>query len=240
MREYLSKLVKRVWEQYRLQVRHCIALYDCDLCIDSCLLVHHGRIFGTISPPGSIPTPPTWPSTPTKTKADIDLTLDGLEVTTKIHPYTCYGFVIQDSIVYISDVSYIPEDVWKLLDRNRKSRPYPVLVLDCLRLENHTSHFGLKESVAAARRMGAKRTYFTGFCHDGSNDEYETIFKVVNGEESLNAKHLTEYERHGISIVDGGKPMWMRPAFDGLRVWVNGDGNVNDDGYVQWLLPSAT
>jgi phosphoribosyl 1,2-cyclic phosphodiesterase len=195
------------------------------------LVVHHGRIFGTYPPSGSNPVSPTLPSTPTNPKEETILPLNGLEVTTKIHPYICYGFKIQDSLVYISDVSHIPEDIWTLLDREREDcQPYPILVLDCLRLLKHTSHFGIMESVTAARRMGAKRTYFTGFSHDVSHEEYETILKVINGEDE-GVIDLTENERDGISLVDEGKPMWMRPAFDGLRVCVSRDGNVVDEGY---------
>ena len=208
----------------------CSRIVSCSRNVEKRVtVVHHGRTFATVSPPGSVPTPTTLPSTPTKAKADAVLTLDGLEVVAKIHPYICYGFRIQESLVYISDVSHIPEDVWSLLERNKGEQPYPVLVLDCLRLSNHTSHFGVKDSVAAARRMGATRTYFTGFGHDVSHEEYETIFKVINREHN-DVAYLNKNEKDGISLAGRGKPMWMRPAFDGLRVWISDEGNVVDEG----------
>lgn len=147
----------------------------------------------------------------------------------KIHPYLCYGFKIQDSLVYISDVSHIPNDTWSLLERNQNGT-YPVLVLDCLRLVKHTSHFGVNEAVTNARRIGAKRTYCTGFGHEVSNEEYETIFKSLDGEGEISTD-LTKLEKRGISLIEKGEKLWMRPAFDGLRVWISGDGSVIDEGY---------
>lgn len=163
---------------------------------------------------------------------DVDLPIETLEVTpqtSKIHPYICYGFKIQDRLIYISDVSHIPDDTWSLLKRDQNG-PYPVLVLDCLRLIKHTSHFGVNEAATNARRLGAKRTYCTGFGHEVSNEEYETIFKSLGSEAKIPAK-LTELEKRGISLIDEGKSLWMRPAFDGLRVWISEDGMVTDEGY---------
>lgn len=194
--------------------------------------VHHGRIFGTLPPPGSAPTPTTLPSTPTKAKMDVALPIETMDVTSKvpkIHPYICYGFKIQDRLVYISDVSHIPDDTWSLLERNQNGT-HPVLVLDCLRLLKHTSHFGINEAVTNARRLGAKRTYCTGFGHEVSNEEYETIFKALGGEAKIPTE-LTKFEKRGISLIDEGKSLWMRPAFDGLRVWISEDGTVIDEGY---------
>ncbi|KAK4046099.1 hypothetical protein OIV83_006352 [Microbotryomycetes sp. JL201] len=96
-------------------------------------------------------------------------------------PYYCMGYLFDRQIAYLSDVSLIPEDVWDVLAQelelptgnsvvatnglrsngavSRTKRPLPMLVVDCLRIETFTSHFGFGEAVAAARRMGAQRTY---------------------------------------------------------------------------------
>ncbi|KAG8694577.1 hypothetical protein FRC09_009758, partial [Ceratobasidium sp. 395] len=34
----------------------------------------------------------------------------------KIKPYMCYGFIVGDFMVYISDVSYIPQDAWETIE----------------------------------------------------------------------------------------------------------------------------
>ena len=158
-----------------------------------------------------------------------------VEIPKTIQPYLCLGFIIEDAVVYLSDVSHIPEDVWTLFDRSGdddKQSPRPsVFVLDCLRLTPHTSHLGLAQSIEIARRMGADKTYLTGFGHEVSHDEYVTITQVVSGEKCEPARGLTAVERQGIEMVPDGKAVWVRPAFDGLRVFVSEDRKVRDEEY---------
>ncbi|KAG1826258.1 beta-lactamase-like protein [Suillus subaureus] len=147
----------------------------------------------------------------------------------KIHPYLCFGFLIQDTIIYISDVSLIPDDTWALLESAKK--PMPVLVLDCLRLRSHMSHMGIQEAVAAVRRLNPSRTYLTGFSHDISHDEYVTIGKAAGGDSSKDTTHMSIVERRGTEMIREGKPVWIRPSYDGLRVFVSNDDSVIDETY---------
>jgi phosphoribosyl 1,2-cyclic phosphate phosphodiesterase len=62
-------------------------------------------------------------------------------------------------IAYCTDVSQIPEPSFDLL------RDLDVLILDALQWKKHTTHFSVEEAVAAARRIGAKRTLFTHIAH---------------------------------------------------------------------------
>ena len=64
-----------------------------------------------------------------------------------------------------------------------------------------------------------------------STEEYETIFKSVGDGHGKDVADLTSHEQHGISLIDSGGQLWMRPAFDGLRVWISKDGSVVDEGY---------
>ena len=160
-----------------------------------------------------------------------------IEIPQTIQPYLCLGFIIEDAVVYLSDVSHIPEDVWALFERaddghNPSQTPRPsVFVLDCLRLIPHTSHLGLAQSIEIARRMGADRTYLTGFGHEVSHDEYVTITEAVSGGKAKPTRSLTAVEKQGVEMVPDGKAVWVRPAFDGLRVFVSEDREARDEEY---------
>lgn len=69
-----------------------------------------------------------------------------------------FGYRVENA-AYIPDVKYIPPDSMASL------RDLDVLVLDALRKEPHPTHLCLEESVAFAREIGAKRTYFTHIAH---------------------------------------------------------------------------
>ena len=176
--------------------------------------------------PGSTapPSPPAIPGTP----------IEAPVVEPAIQPYLCFGFNVADTVVYLSDVSYIPEDVWSLLNRptrddSRAPGP-PVLVLDCLRLTPHTSHLGVAQSIEIARRMEAARTYLLGFGHEVSHEEYVTITEAVGGRMKHKAA-LTANEKEGIALIPDGESVWVRPAYDGLRIYVSEDLQVGDEEY---------
>ncbi|KAK2461686.1 hypothetical protein APHAL10511_006149 [Amanita phalloides] len=185
-------------------------------------LVHHGRIFAVAPHPSCCTPTGTAPSSPRRDDIVPPSEQEGTNAEeTLIQPYTCFGFKIQNEIAYISDVSFVPQDVWPLLES------ISVLVLDCLGLEAHASHFGLKEAIQTARRVGAHRTYLTGFGHRVSHEEYVTIGEMMEGAERV-AK--TENEQRAAALIGQGKTVWLRPAHDGLRVVV-GRGVLTDDTY---------
>ncbi|CAL1696278.1 unnamed protein product [Somion occarium] len=223
--------------------------------------VHHGRIFSTAPPVEFMPSP--WSGSPTSTTASTPnppgspvhpgchtplqpgALAPTTDLTKPIQPYLCFGFVIQESVVYISDVSRIPEDVWNFLLPNTPTITHgtngtnglngvngpPVLVLDCLCLETHSSHLGFRDSVAYARRFDSQRTYLTGFGHEVSHEEYVILGEAVEGKFPPPNAELTENESKGLRLVGEGKQIWVRPAYDGLKVLVNKDGVARDEGY---------
>ena len=64
------------------------------------------------------------------------------------------------TFAYLTDCNAIPDASWPLLEGVQ------TLVLDALREKPHPTHFTLAEAVAAAARIGARRTCFTHVCHD--------------------------------------------------------------------------
>ncbi|KIY52801.1 hypothetical protein FISHEDRAFT_34626 [Fistulina hepatica ATCC 64428] len=142
-------------------------------------------------------------------------------------PYLCFGFRIMESVVYISDVSYIPDHVWPLL------RDANVCVLDCLDVNDHQSHLGIGSAVAYARRIGAKRTYLTGFAHELEHDECVRICEYASGGAQPGDDAPTTVVKSVQRIKEKAStaaPVWMRPAHDGLRVFVS-DADVVDETY---------
>ncbi len=74
------------------------------------------------------------------------------------------GFRVGNA-AYCTDVSEIPPDSWPLLEG------LDVLILDALRKTPHATHFNLEQAVDHARRIGAKRTYFTHIAHELAHEE---------------------------------------------------------------------
>lgn len=151
----------------------------------------------------------------------------------------------------------------------------------------HSSHYSFPQAVSAARRVGARRTYFTQIYH---NDSHSQLIRVcerlqlgihatnprpiehAGGDEaryegnafaaSLARSGLTREEllMHGLSKLkkidrsdneavaelvvqeveqwQGGprQPVWIRPAYDGLRVKVDAKTGDVQDGYDGELL----
>ncbi|KAJ6604209.1 beta-lactamase-like protein [Mycena vulgaris] len=192
-------------------------------------LVHHGRLF--LQAPNTTPAGPA----PSIEDAVAQITLEDVELIQdrkdapkeEIIPYMCFAFRIQEDIVYISDCGAIPDDAWSAL-LPTSGRQLPVCILDCLHLRSHPSHFGLDQSLAAARRIGAKRTYLLGFSHEVAHDEYVSIGEVIGGAEVESISNPTENELKGIAMIGDGDKIWLRPAHDGLRIQIAGDSGVSD------------
>ena len=92
---------------------------------------------------------------------------------------TIYGFRI-GNIAYLTDHSEIPQSSLERL------HGLDVLFLDALRHKPHPTHSTVAASVATARLLQAKRTYFTHMCHDVPHAETEAtlppgIFLAYDG-----------------------------------------------------------
>jgi phosphoribosyl 1,2-cyclic phosphate phosphodiesterase len=60
---------------------------------------------------------------------------------------------------YITDANSIPDETYALLEGSE------ILVLNALQKEPHISHFTLEQAIEQAKRIGAKKTYFTHISH---------------------------------------------------------------------------
>jgi phosphoribosyl 1,2-cyclic phosphate phosphodiesterase len=64
------------------------------------------------------------------------------------------------SFAYVTDCSRIPEESYRLL------AGVETLILDALRYRPHSTHFSVQEAIAAAARIGARRTVLTHLAHE--------------------------------------------------------------------------
>jgi len=74
-------------------------------------------------------------------------------------PWTILGFRF-GPFAYLTDCNGIPDASLELLHGVEH------VVLDALRRRPHPTHFSIDEAVTAARRIGARRTYFTHIAHE--------------------------------------------------------------------------
>ncbi|GAA5919494.1 hypothetical protein JCM6882_008653 [Rhodosporidiobolus microsporus] len=181
--------------------------------------------------------------------------------TTPPSPYFCLGFLFARQILYLSDVSYIPQDVWTTLSRYLALPAYPptssisttngaeapgdagepegkkgrvkVLVIDCLRLEPFTSHFGLGQAVATARRVGAEKNYLIGFGHRTSNALWTAGCRALSSgrrstlPSSPNApipSFAHQYEAYSGSLdpLTEDEGVWVEKALQVVESWAAG------------------
>jgi phosphoribosyl 1,2-cyclic phosphate phosphodiesterase len=69
------------------------------------------------------------------------------------------------NFAYMTDCNGIPETEFE------KLKNLDALILDALRYKPHPKHFSIDEAVDAAKKIGAKKTYFTHMTHDVVHDE---------------------------------------------------------------------
>lgn len=71
----------------------------------------------------------------------------------------CIGYRIE-SVAYVTDCSYIPE---ASLDR---LKGLEALVLDCVRVRPHNTHFNLDQALETVEKLRPKKTYLTHLGHE--------------------------------------------------------------------------
>ncbi|MCR4735509.1 MAG: MBL fold metallo-hydrolase [Treponema sp.] len=110
------------------------------------------------------------------------------------------------SIAYLTDCSYISEESIALIKKNCGRLVH--LVIDGLRIKEHSTHFNYLQAMAAAEKIGAEHVWFTHMTHNSSHREYKAYVK----------EHLHEFP--GLASCKS-----VGPAWDGLVIECNGEGD---------------
>ncbi|CAE6426630.1 unnamed protein product [Rhizoctonia solani] len=110
--------------------------------------------------------------------------LSGPGATVTPEPYLCFGFIFGTIMVYMSDVSGIPDQAWNTIEASGAGGPHPyqIFAVDCLRLTRLVAHFGVKDAIDAAIRLNAYRTCLFGFGHENPHDIWDLIARNVGGQ----------------------------------------------------------
>lgn len=72
-----------------------------------------------------------------------------------------------DDFAYITDANYISQASLELL------KGLDVLILNALRIRKHNTHFNLDEAIEYAKKINAKKTFFTHISHDLEHEKIE-------------------------------------------------------------------
>jgi hypothetical protein len=163
-------------------------------------------------------------------------------------PYMCDGYILNNTVVYLSDVSGIPESTWSILDQV-PDRSKLTLIIDSIWLgdgKEHTSHMSLPQVVETVLRLRPGRTYLVGLDHPMTHFEWEAVCDSISGRPSNpeNSTHplrrlakdtverfwkIPTMQKSKETLYTLKPPLDIRPAYDGLRLSIT---STNDGGTV--------
>lgn len=159
-------------------------------------------------------------------------------------PFKCFAFVVNNVMVYMSDVSNIPEEAWQIIQHppalpsasspDPSSPRYQTFIVDVLRPAPFVSHFGLDQAVSAVRRLSAKKNYLIGPTHELNHDQWVSVGEGLEKPSKGGDAMLPAVVQEALDVVSPGPAVWLRPSFDGLRIVVPEEGDPEDvgvDGY---------
>lgn len=113
-----------------------------------------------------------------------------------------YGWII-DRIAYLTDCDFISQESFELIKNTCSCLDY--LVIDGLRIEEHSTHFNLIEAMEAANKINCKNVYFTHLTHNHSHNE---VNKYIND-------NLEKFSNLQNIVKKGGV---VQAAYDGLQL----------------------
>ena len=105
----------------------------------------------------------------------------------------------QKSIAYLTDCNYISDDSIKLIQKQAGHLVH--LVIDGLRIKEHSTHFNFLQALEVAGRIGAEHVWFTHLTHNSSHVETAAYME----------EHRSEFP--GLAAAKT-----LSPAYDGLVI----------------------
>lgn len=109
------------------------------------------------------------------------------------------GTTEQKSIAYLTDCNYISDDSIKLIHKQAGNLVH--LVIDGLRIKEHSTHFNFLQALEVAGKIGAEHVWFTHLTHNSSHEETAAYME----------EHRIEFP--GLATVKT-----LSPAYDGLVI----------------------
>ena len=105
----------------------------------------------------------------------------------------------QKSIAYLTDCNYISDNSIKLIQKQAGKLVH--LVIDGLRIKEHSTHFSFLQALEMAGKIGAENVWFTHLTHNSSHVETAAYME----------EHRKEFP--GLEAVKT-----LQPAYDGLVI----------------------
>ncbi|GAA5898286.1 MBL fold metallo-hydrolase [Sporobolomyces salmoneus] len=197
--------------------------------------------------------------------------------TTPPKPFLCSGFLFNRQICYLSDVSSVPSSVYRTLSHyvdlptspsvtgvkenglesnghgeeegegEGKKPKLQVLIVDCLRLEEFTSHYGLGKAVETIRKLGAKRNYLIGFGHRTSHTAWLKACELLSTPNSTSGFGSLTTDAPTFNDLYNGHPdplqedpsNFARRALQVVENWEKARGANWGKGERPWVRPSC-
>jgi phosphoribosyl 1,2-cyclic phosphate phosphodiesterase len=103
------------------------------------------------------------------------------------------------SIAYLTDCNYISDESIELIHKNAGKLVH--LVIDGLRIKEHSTHFSFLQALEMAGKIGAENVWFTHLTHNSSHVETAAYME----------EHRKEFP--GLEAVKT-----LQPAYDGLVI----------------------
>lgn len=111
------------------------------------------------------------------------------------------------SIAYLTDLNYISDESVDIINRSKGQLDH--LVIDALRIREHSTHFNFDQALSLSEKLAPRHTWFTHLTHDLSHNDVQKYI-----DENLNKYPVLEQ-----IVKDGGS---VSPAYDTLELTTKG------------------